>query len=141
MTFGSSLTSCFFFFLSFYLRFDFQICATDVRLHRPLPVDRNDNREHSDRGGSFEKAHENADERRPHGHGSLRHVHASLPGSLAFLHVHLRESLQAVISGRGLLFVEHDERSHPGPLPHRLHLAHVSLGCAKVSLFDSLLLF
>lgn len=76
------------------------------QIHRSVPARHHHGCQHPHSGGPLAAPHADPDQRGPHGHGFVRYVHDAIPRTLAVLHVHLRESLQAPKSGESVSGVE-----------------------------------
>ena len=110
----------------------FQVRSTLIRLHSTFFIGNNNHSKHINSRGFIKETHENADEFCFDGHGTIRHVHAIISRSLAFLHVHIWQSLQTVVACRRVLFMERNERRYTCIISHGIDMVDISIGCTKV---------
>lgn len=69
-----------------------------LQVYCSIPPGYYDDSQHTHRGGTLPPSHANSYKRGTDGDGTLWYVHDAVPRTLAFLHVHLWQSLQTAQS-------------------------------------------
>ena len=106
-------------------------CRT-VRLHNAVSVSDYNSGQHSDSFGSGSTAHANANQHTATVYGDRRLADIALPSAMVLLHVHIKQPLEAPLSGVHLLCLLLYDRSYSCLLSYRLHMVHAIASGTKV---------